>query len=208
MASHLDRMAAQIGAGVKPHKDYSRFSELMETVGKALIEHRHLDIRYHSMGSGKVSMRRIAPYHLWFFDNTFYLIAHCRQRNDMRTFAIDRMRACHLTDERFAVPDTFDPKAYMSDSFGIFKGKPVTVRVRFSPAAAGYIRERTWHHSQRLVETADGSLLFEADVADSDEIRTWVLGWGANAEVLAPDSLREAVKRHVRGMAERYESDG
>ncbi len=207
-ASHLDRMSAHIGAGAKPHKDYSRFSSLMETVGEALLEHRHLDIRYHSMGSGEDSTRRIAPYHLWFFDGTFYLIAYCLQRDGMRTFAIDRIRSCRLTEDRFTVPDTFDPTAYVADSFGVFKGKPVTVRVRFSPEAAGYIRERTWHHSQRLVDAPDGSLLFEAEVADSDEIRAWILSWGANAEVLSPDPLRSAVKRHVRRMVERYESDG
>ena len=123
------------------------------------------------------------------------------------TFAVDRIRACEPTDERFAMPEGFDAKDYMASSFGDFQGPPVTVRIRFAPSAAVYVRERTWHPSQRLSPEPDGSLLFEVDVADSDEIRSWVLGWGPNAEVLAPDGLRGAVRDAARATARRYRPD-
>jgi hypothetical protein len=36
---------------------------------------------------------------------------------------------------------------------------------------------------------ADGSIIFEAEVAGTAEIKFWVLKWGARARVLAPVSL-------------------
>jgi predicted DNA-binding transcriptional regulator YafY len=44
-------------------------------------------------------------------------------------------------------------------------------------------------------------------VAGIDEIMRWVLKWGADAEVVAPDELRRAVSREVRAMLDRYKSD-
>jgi predicted DNA-binding transcriptional regulator YafY len=38
------------------------------------------------------------------------------------------------------------------------------------------------------------------------EVRAWVLGWGADVEVLAPPALRDEVRDHARRMVARYET--
>ena len=43
------------------------------------------------------------------------------------------------------------------------------------------------------------------DVGGVREIRSWVLSWGADVEVLAPASLRDDIAAHARRMAEQYE---
>jgi predicted DNA-binding transcriptional regulator YafY len=58
------------------------------------------------------------------------------------------------------------------------------------------------------VETEDGGLVFEAEVAGLTEITAWVLRWGAEARVLAPDALAAAVRREVQAMAGLYGSKG
>jgi predicted DNA-binding transcriptional regulator YafY len=203
-ADALERLKAGFGVGAKPHKDHSRSGKTLETVQGAIYDRRRLAVEYRSMSRRKASRRRIDPYHLWLYDGSFYLIGWCHARRGVRTFAVDRIRACEPTGERFAMPEGFDAKDYMASSFGVFQGPPVTVRIRFAPSAAVYVRERTWHPSQRLSPEPDGSLLFEVDVADSDEIRSWVLGWGPNAEVLAPAGLRRAVRDAARATARRY----
>ncbi|MDP8905551.1 MAG: WYL domain-containing protein, partial [Chloroflexota bacterium] len=49
--------------------------------------------------------------------------------------------------------------------------------------------ETRWHPSQELEEQADGSLIWRGRVAGLREIRIWILGWGAEAEVLEPPEL-------------------
>ncbi|MFZ7126345.1 MAG: helix-turn-helix transcriptional regulator [Desulfobacterales bacterium] len=203
-AAFMDQMGARIGIGAKPHKDYSRSGAILETIQQALLERRCLDITYYSMSRHRSSRRRVAPYHLWFYDGTFYLIGHCSRRDGIRTFAVDRIRSCKSTEEIFDEPAGFDPTVYMASSFGVFHGPPVLLRVRFSPVVAGYIRERVWHATQTLTPGADGSLLFEAEVADSDEIRYWIRRWGAEAEVLSPESIREAIRTDIGRLAEVY----
>jgi proteasome accessory factor B len=36
-------------------------------------------------------------------------------------------------------------------------------------------------------------------------MRSWVLGWGAEVEVIEPIALRAEVQEHARRMLERYE---
>jgi predicted DNA-binding transcriptional regulator YafY len=41
-------------------------------------------------------------------------------------------------------------------------------------------------------------------VAGTDEIKRWILTWGARAVVLAPESLREEVRREAEALARNY----
>ena len=66
--------------------------------------------------------RKVAPYKFWYFDGTFYLIGHCDWRDDVRIFALDRIKMLHLTEEGFEVPDEFDIDEFMRHSFGVIVG--------------------------------------------------------------------------------------
>ena len=52
----------------------------------------------------------------------------------------------------------------------------------------------------------DGSVVFEAEVAGTGEVKFWVMGWGAQAEILEPAVLREEVLAEARSMARLYET--
>jgi hypothetical protein len=43
-------------------------------------------------------------------------------------------------------------------------------------------------------------------VAGTREIKYWVLGWGAQAEILEPEVLREELLAEARAMAQLYET--
>jgi predicted DNA-binding transcriptional regulator YafY len=70
---------------------------------------------------------------------------------------------------------------------------------------AGYLKEKIWHESQKIHQHDDGSIIFEAQVAGTDEIRFWIMTWGSKAEVLEPESLREEIRAEAERMAKRYE---
>jgi len=92
----------------------------------------------------------------------------------------------------------------MRPSFGVCQGQNVKVRIRFAPDAAGYIREKIWHDTQKIVPQKGGSIIFEAVVAGTDETRFWVMSWGSKAEVLEPESLREEIRAESEALLEKY----
>jgi predicted DNA-binding transcriptional regulator YafY len=156
------------------------------------------------MSRKKETRRKVDPYRIWFFSGTFYLIGFCHKRKEVRVFALDRIKMLHQTKEQFEVPEDFDFEDFVGPSFGVFQGEPVKVKVWFAPDVAGYIEEKIWHESQQIEEEDDGSVIFEAEVAGTDEIKFWIMSWGSHALVLEPDSLREEIRAEAEETAERY----
>jgi hypothetical protein len=65
-------------------------------------------------------------------------------------------------------------------------------------------REKIWHDTQGIVPQKDGSIVFEAEVAGTEEIKFWVMSWGSKAEVLEPPSLREEIRVEAEAAVEKY----
>jgi predicted DNA-binding transcriptional regulator YafY len=201
---YLKSVEQTLQVGIKPYKDYARFREIINRVNEAALQKKSIEIVYYTMSRRKEGKRKVDPYRIWFFNSTFYLIGYCHQRREIRIFALDRIKMLHQTKDAFEVPEGFDFEEFMRPSFGVYQGEGVKVKIWFAPDAAGYIREKIWHDTQEILPQKDGSIVFEAEVAGTDEIRFWVMSWGSKAEVLEPQSLREEIKAEAEVMAEKY----
>jgi predicted DNA-binding transcriptional regulator YafY len=204
MIQQLERAQAGLQVGATPVKPHAAYRGMIELVNQGISQRRRLDMTYHAMRHRDETRRRVAPYRLLFCDGAFYVIGYCGLRRDIRVFALDRIRQLELTDEPFDLPADVILDDFLKSSFGVFLGPPTRVRVRFAPETAGYIAEKTWHASQKLRPQKDGSLIFEAEVAGTAEIKRWILTWGAQAVVLAPESLREELRREAEALARHY----
>lgn len=189
---------------IKPYKDYARFRGIIDRANDAAVKRKTVEIVYYTMSRKKETKRKVDPYRVWFFNGTFYLIGLCHMRNEVRIFALDRIKLLHQTRESFDIPEGFSLEEFTRPSFGVFQGPLTRVRIWFSPEVAGYVKEKVWHESQSIQEQKDGSIIFEAEVAGTDEIGYWVLGWGSHAEVLEPESLREEIRAEVESLTGRY----
>jgi len=190
--------------GMKPYKQYSKFKEIINRVNDAAINKKSIEMVYYTMSRKKESKRKVDPYKIWFFNGTFYLIGHCHVRSEVRIFALDRIKMLHQTKDTFEVPEDFSLEEFMGPSFGVFQGEPIHIKVWFSPDVAGYIKEKTWHENQEITQQDDGSIIFEAEVAGTDEIKFWIMSWGSHALVLEPESLRSEIKGEAESVLENY----
>ncbi len=204
---YLKTVEQTLHLGLKPFKEYGKFREIINRVNEAAIKKRSIDIVYYTMSRKRESRRKVDPYRIWFFSGTFYLIGFCHKRKEVRVFALDRIKMLHQTKEQFEVPEDFDFEDFVGPSFGVFQGEPVKVKVWFAPDVAGYIKEKIWHESQQIEEGNDGSAIFEAEVAGTDEIKFWIMSWGSHALVLEPESLREEIRAETELMLDRYEKE-
>ena len=190
------------------HKEYGKYKEIISRVNDAAVKSRTIKIVYYTMSRKEETRRKVDPYKIWYFDGSFYLVGLCHMRRDIRTFALERIKLLTVTKEEFNVPDDFSIEELMRGAFGVIRGKPEKVRVFFDSCVAGYIEEKIWHESQIIHKQDDGSVMFEADVAVTDELKSWILGWGANAEVFGPQSLIDELKEETLRMFEKYNPAG
>jgi len=204
--AYLKNVEQTLSVGLKPYKEHGRFKEIINQVNEAAVKRRSLEMVYYTMSRKKESRRKVDPYRIWFFNGTFYLIGYCHLRGEVRIFALNRIKLLHQTGEVFAVPEDFDLEDFLRPSFGVFQGEPIKVKVWFAPDIAGYIEEKVWHESQKIDTLDDGSIIFEAEVAGTDEIRFWIMSWGSKALVLEPSSLRAEIRSEVAQMLGSYRS--
>jgi predicted DNA-binding transcriptional regulator YafY len=194
-------MRESIGVRAVGAKLQAPAAEHVTLIERALLERRRLDMRYYSMSRDEENPRQVDPYHLTVFDGGYYLVGYCHLRKTERIFAVERIRELKMLTIRFQVRPGFNAEEYLKHSWGIVKGEIVPVKVIFSRAIARYIRDRLWHPSQRLRQLADGRLEMSLRVADTLEVRRWILGYGSEAEVLEPPALREVLRRDAEALA-------
>jgi predicted DNA-binding transcriptional regulator YafY len=199
----LNQIRDRLGVRPVAAKLQTPAAEHLPKIHRALDEHRTLRTHYYSASRDSEDVREIDPYHLTLFNGGLYLVGHCHLRDAVRTFAVERMRTVELTRARFVVPADFDAERYLDGAWGILRGDLVTVRVLFARSLAPYIRERLWHPSQKLRDLPDGQVELTLTVADTLEVRRWILGFGVEAEVVAPEGLREALRKKAEQMAAR-----
>ena len=133
-----------------------------------------------------------------------YLIGWDETRGAIRTFKLERIEDVVLTAETFEAPPEGTIEETFAAAWDIIADQPVVeVVLRFSPAVAGRVHETRWHPSERLEPADDGSLTWRARVSGTLEIRSWILGWGADVEVLEPPELREEIAGILRAAAGR-----
>jgi predicted DNA-binding transcriptional regulator YafY len=197
----LQQMRDTIGVRAVGAKLQAPAAEHVTLIQRALLEHRRLEMRYYSMSRDEENRRQVDPYHLTVFEGGFYLVGHCHLRKTERIFAVERIRELKILPDRFAVRSGFDGQEYLKHMWGIVKGEIVPVRVIFSRSAARYIRDRSWHPSQRFRELPHGRLEMSLRVADTLEVRRWILGYGPEAEVTEPAALREALRQDAETLA-------
>ena len=201
---HLAKLEQSFYVAQKKAKDYGRYKAFLDQLIDATAQSKTVEIKYHTMHSDKITVRKVDPYKMWYFDNTFFLIGRCHRNDDVRMFVVDRIKSMKILTESFRVPSDFSVEDYMRDSFGVIHGKKVQVVVRFDKEVAGYIKEKKWHSSQNIKQHKNGSITATFTIAGTNEIKYWILSYGHRAEVLKPASLREEIKADLLLALKRY----
>jgi predicted DNA-binding transcriptional regulator YafY len=174
---------------------------VFDTVINGLLEGVQLDIQYGDKQQNK--LRRIDPLKLVHYQGRWYLLAWCHLRQEKRLFHLSRIQSIQTTGQQ--VEHRLQPDdEYLTGVFGIFKGKVrFTATISLTGRAAEIVRQQHWHPDQQIEQTQTGILL-HLPVADDRELIMKVLQFADEAEVIAPESLREKIKEKIAAMANRY----
>ena len=206
MRAFLDRLPAAIEAKPAPANRF--VAGQRQTIGRlldAILHQQRLSMRYHSFASGLEKSYRIDPYRLVYAQGGLYLFAYVPAYEQMRTFAVDRIRRLTTLDEGFEVVEDLGESVF-PHSIGIHEGEPERVKVEFTSEAAPYIQERVWHPSQTVEPRKDGSVVLVLDVCTDTALRSWILSFGPAARVCSPAHLATAIADALSVAREQYDT--
>jgi proteasome accessory factor B len=208
VARHLERTVDVLAR--RPPDE--RLTRHLRMLARAWAEHRVVELTYDAAtyNPGRPPRRsRVHPYLLEASATTraLYLMGFDESRGAVRTFRLQRIIDLSVTPDTFEPPEPATIQEGLERAWGVIADQEeVEVVLRFDPAIAALVTETTWHPTERVAHEADGSVVWRARVPGTIEIRRWILGWGAQVEVVEPRDLRDEVAAVLRQAAARYPS--
>ena len=174
-------------------------------VATAVLKRSRLWIRHYNRKDDRETEREISPQRLVHYRGNWYVDAWCHLREDLRSFAVDAIRAAELRNARAKEIPARELDEHLGSGYGIFAGRDVQWAVlRFTPEAARWVSAQVWHPKQRARFEADGSYVLELPYAEDRELLMEVMKFGADVEVLAPEGLRARAAAELKRAARRY----
>ena len=176
-----------------------------EALTRATLERKRIKIDHYNRQTGVSVVRVISPQQLIHYRDNWYVDSWCHLRDEIRSFAVDAIPDCELLsdDAKDVNPDQL--RLAMSSGYGIFGGQATAwAKLKFSSERARWVRLEEWHPEQKTKDLADGSYVIEVPYSDERELLADVLKYGADVEVLEPESLRASIRTILEKNIKRY----
>jgi len=203
IAEHVQSTATSLLE--RPH-DHHR-CRILSTLALGWATRRQVSI-WHRSGTGEHQHQyTVCPYFIEAsaVGSATYLIGHDSYFDRVTTFKIERIAEAKLLDEQFQVPEEFDPHKLLESAWSIMYGDDLQeVVLRFAATKTRRVKENRWHVSQEIHDLPDGGCLLRLWIAQPIEMSYWILGWGGDVEVLAPEELRQHIAQEAQQMASLY----
>lgn len=175
----------------------TRVVQTLDQLRLAAERHERLRIEYYAASSAEATEREIDPEEVFSAIGNWYVAAWDHRSDAERLFRADRIRSLVATGVRF------EPRGLRG------AGRPL-----YSPATSDVAvvlrlsREGRWvgeyYETVRQAELADGRLEVELPAGRLEWVERLLLRLGADAEVVAPEGLRERVRDLAARTRDRY----
>lgn len=200
----LNSMSARFAARAQ----HSGLDGVMTLLQQAIQQQRKVSLVYGSLWDKQQVETTLSPYHLHFAQRAWYVMGESSLHGAVRTFKLSRIAEIKMLEQGYVLEKPFRLDAYLGDAWQMIpEGQMHEVKLRFAGRVAKNVAEVVWHHKQRLTWHGDGSLTFEVRVDGLREISWWVLGYGDQVEVVAPEGLRQMIADAAENMVSIYRKE-
>lgn len=174
-------------------------SDIQHSLGRHLI----LEMDYFALHTEVLTHREVEPIGILYMSNCWYLIGWCRLRHSYRNFRMDRIKNLSLTDVTYDKSRHITLKEYL-DKYGETEARPYVIKVRFPLAYGRRIGEQKFYYGM-VEEQVVGDCIEMTFLSTWLEwFGRWLLTWGKNVEVIAPQELSAQMKLLAQEIKEHY----
>jgi len=174
----------------------------LQAVTRAIEHRRSIQFSYRN-AAGDVSDRHMDPYSLVIRAGNVYVVGLDRDRNEIRSFRLSRMTSrVTEADGSSAPPEGFRARDHIAAGpWAGGEGEQMLVRIAFSPDVA-WMAAGQMPNARAESTRPDGWVELESRVPASgtDRFVSWVLAFADDAEIVAPQELRDAIVRQLEAV--------
>ncbi|MGH2878016.1 MAG: helix-turn-helix transcriptional regulator, partial [Solirubrobacteraceae bacterium] len=196
-----------VALGITASAGGHELSVRLAKIETAIFRNKTIVFDYYTMTRDEVGSRRVDPYHLLFQGGEFYLLGYAHEREAIRVFRLSRIRGkvsyATKAEHDFRRPEDFDPRAYARRADWQL-GDPLDAAEVLISSRIAWQVERHFGRYGQIRALGDGDVVFATDYSSPRTIVAWVLGLGANARLLGPESLTHELGRRLELLWERH----
>ena len=182
---HIQQLSDIIHFGL-PSKKFNLDDKRLIRLQHAIIEHQVLHIAYHSLKDDSTTERDIEPMQLTYANQNWYLTAYCRLRQSIREFRLDRIEQLYPTANTFISHTIEKPDQ-----------DTITVKIQMKVDQVRWVYERQ-HYGFICEEKIEDKVIMTYHINEFNEIKAWILGWGASVQVIAPQALVDDIRGEIK----------
>ena len=183
----------------------------VDAIQEAIAQNRQITFRYFDWDfGGKRKYREkeylASPYGLCQDNENCYLLAFSG-RHGITSYRVDRMSDIQLTeDKRIPCPELTGKALHdhANRLFQMYSGDALDVKMRFHRSLLNVVIDR-FGKDTMLIPDGEDWFVFTVKIAISPMFLSWVLGFGAKAKILYPQSVIAACKDLCREAMSQYE---
>ena len=185
----------------------------VDAIHSGITENRQIRFRYFEYTVEKKRRYRrngdwycVSPFAMTWDNQNYYLIAYDADAGFIKHFRVDKMTDIETVGrERNGLAEyrALDMSGYTEKVFGMFAGKEVRVRMRFTEHLAGAVLDRLGQDAM-LIPEEDGQFTVSADVVPSPQFFAWITGFGPEARILGPEHIVKQMRGFIDSVAALY----
>lgn len=153
--------------------------------------------------------RNIAPYGLKEYKGRWYLLGKDIDKNEFRTFGLDRIHELAVTNQRFVMPTGFNIYSHFNESIGVTidKDKPTEiVELKTNKFLGNYIKNLPLHTTQKIVEENEESIVFRFKLQINNELINELMQYSDDLTIIRPLSLRNKLIKRAQQIIENHQT--
>ena len=148
------------------------------------------------------------PYLLKEYRSRWFVLGRYKDEGRIVNLALDRIKSIRNSSAEFEQNDLFDPDDYFRHIVGVslpYDSEVQEVQIKVSASLVPYIRSKPIHRLQEIVrEYVDGSIKVSMPLYINYELKSTLLGFGREVEVLKPESLRLEMAEILKKTQDNY----
>lgn len=214
----LNRLNPKTSSQVPSRYVFKRGSaDRMKIIGKldrAVTERRKVRVRYGEYRlvcrdgnwAPELTLREqnsyweLEPYALMWANGNYYLVAKDRGILNLRA---DRILDVELLDEKFDIPEDFDPVRHRDSSPVMYPGEKTFVRLRCRETILNVMVDFFGNMAHYSAPREDGTTEVTMSISPRG-LKLFALQYLDSVEVLEPETLRQELLETLRGGVEKY----
>ncbi|MCM1328613.1 MAG: WYL domain-containing protein [Ruminococcus sp.] len=181
----------------------------VDVIHRAIAEGKQISFKYFDYNIEKKKkyrdgLRVCSPYAMTWDDERYYLIAFYEKYGGISNFRVDRMDGITILDAPIVKkPANFNIAEYMNSTFSMFSGEVREVKLRFKNDLVNIVFDR-FGKDIFIVPDGDEHFIVRVNVKAEQPFFAWLFMFGTNAEIIAPEELKNRYREQLCGVLGNY----